>query len=169
MKKYIILLLILTFIGCSNKNNPSLTNLKVYNNATISEDYPFITDGNSLVFHYYFEAEDEENIADDEFAEDFFIEITTSGNAFTLNSDDLKELSHLYRQYCFCGSINYSSITAGLLEGVKKSNEDWSIFGQITLELGYIDEDTQEIFWQHEKELVLSGTFHSANIPIGID
>jgi len=169
MKKLIVLLFLTSLIACDDEEAPELTILKVYEEARISKVYPNVYPGNSTVFVYYFEAEDDEMIADDEFAEDFFFEINPSANEFTLTTDDLSTINHLYRQYCFCGPMNYSKILSGTVKGTKRSNGDWKVSGEISLDFGYVEEQTQDTTWRFQKELTFDGTFHLTNSPALID
>ena len=61
--------------ACGDDINPGVKRLKVYADAAVQEESPYVTSGDQLVFHFYRMAEDVQNIADDEFAEDLFLEI----------------------------------------------------------------------------------------------
>lgn len=171
MKKVIAAVFILSLVSCTDDGNSKLTELKVYSGAVVSSDFPFVNNNPSaasertFVFHYFYQEADEEYIADDEFAEDFLIGVNMTGDEFSLATADLQELSHIYRQHCFCGLVDDTRMTAGSLEGREKSNGDWQVSGQITVELGFVYEQGGEIDWAFDKELTLNGTFRLANIP----
>lgn len=169
MKNPLLLLSFFIFLSCTEQEdsdvNPEQTKLKVYVNANLVNDSPFVADGDSLVFHYYFQAEDNLKISDDEFAEDFFIEISPLQTEFTLTSDDLSNFHFLYFRHCFCHPKSYTTILSGSVEGAKKTNGSWELNGQLTLESGFIDEQSQDSIFQSTRDLDFLGTFHISDIP----
>lgn len=165
MNKLVPVLLSLLLIVACGKSEPELLQLKAYNSSSVSQEHPHVVSGNSLVLHYFYEAEEEEQIADDEFAEDFFIEISPIGDSFDLSTEDLIELNHVYRQYCFCIFVDQTRIVSGSIQGNKNSSGDWRVSGSISVELGYLNPETEEAEWYHEQEVILDGTFRLSKRP----
>ena len=167
-----ILFSLLLIVACDN-TEPELFEFKAYNSSSVIEEYPHVESGNSLVLHYFYEAEEEEQIADDEFAEDFFIEINhdedlldlSIEDSFDLNIDQLKELSHIYKQYCFCIFADQTRIVSGTLSGNKNSNGHWKVTGSISVELGYLNPETEVTEWYHERVMILDGIYGISNRP----
>lgn len=151
---------ILAITSC-NDENPGMKTLKVYASATVQDQHPFVTNGDNLVLHYYYKAPDEESIADDEFAEDFFLEIIPENGEFLMDSNVLinRDIQFIYRQYCFCGFVNRYSLTAYDLVGEETSNGNWNVSGTLTVKLEFVDEQTEEVQSSFERKLQLSGTY----------
>ncbi len=114
-----ILLMILMLFSCSESSvNPEKIKLKFYKDASlIHGGLPiFVLPGDAMVFHYFHRAEDQPNIADDEFAEDFLFELGNGIVGFDYEGETLRMLPHVYRAHCFrCDSrqANELSVLAG--------------------------------------------------------
>ncbi|MCZ6901146.1 MAG: hypothetical protein O7F74_13005 [Bacteroidetes bacterium] len=146
-------------------SNPEIIEMNFYNNAEISTDFPFVIGGNSRVFHYYHKAEDEENVADDEFSEDFFIQIEKEKDSFDYSDVNTDLIYHIYKAHCFCPIDDYSQIKTGFIRGDKITNTKWNVSADLTLETGVIDEVSGDTLYVLEREIKFNGTFKSVSIP----
>ncbi len=115
----------IALISC-NDTNPSKIETNYYSNADLRFEYPHVIAGDSVVFKRYYVAEDEKNIADDEYAEDIFFTIPTGIESFDYSDAELEQLKIDVKKYCFCGPSNGIEIVDGSISG-KLSNNKWQI------------------------------------------
>jgi len=90
-------------------------------------EYINIDNGINTVFKYIFVAEEEEQIADDEYAEFLHFEIDPDLDSFTYSDDELLDLQMYMQRSCFCASLPLVPISAGMVTGTKQSNGNWNI------------------------------------------
>lgn len=154
-------------ISCENDVNPAMKTLRVYEQSSVQTDYALVTSGDDIVFHLRRSAEDDKNAIDDEFSEEFLIQINTQENSFSYSSNSLAiyDLPIAYRQYCFCSGFNHVSMTQFEIIGKRKSNGNWQIDGDVTLSLQYIDEQSLEVINEREWKLNISGLYLKSSRP----
>lgn len=152
--------LVLGIVSCG-ETNPEIKTRKVYQDTDLTEDYPYVVGGDKIVFHYYYQAEDEEQIADDEYAEDFYLAIREEEGQFVMNSDAFAvyDFSFVYREYCFCLPANRYALIDFDLTGEEQSNGNWKLSGEVTVLMEYLDEETEEVLYTDERKLNLSGNY----------
>lgn len=140
--------------------NPGDKRLRVYADASISEEYPHVISGDNLVFHFYYQHPDEENIADDEFTEEFFLEVVPNGNSFSFSSEQmaLDDVTMWYEQYCFCGQFNRLEVTGFDIEGTKVG-DNWSLSGTADFNLQFVNPDTDEVLDSFPRSVTISGVY----------
>ena len=134
---------LLIFIGIQSSCSSDDSNQDLYKytyfdeselTLTSSDDsymvYGIIESGENLVFEYFFEAHDEENIADDEYSETIRFEIDPKLEQFSYSNDELLNIKTVFTQYCFC----YFALTEsknvkpkGTISGEKISENEWKI------------------------------------------
>lgn len=145
MKKItLLLILIITFSSCNEK----VSNLDTYtysftekSKLTISNvegtymNFGSIEEGENLVFEYRFEAYDEVQIADDEYAETIRFEIESQLENFNFTNAELLSTNLVFTKHCFCyfpfdELKNIEPI--GVISGEKISNNEWNITINVT-------------------------------------
>jgi len=90
-----------------------------------------IEPGNFTVFCYRYVAEDEEDIADDEFTESLVLEIDPNLSAFDFNSEELKSSTCIISNECFCTWRGYGYVEDGKIQGNKNSDGTWNLIVDI--------------------------------------
>lgn len=98
-------------------------------------NYGLIEEGENLVFEYQFIAYDEEQIADDEYAETILIEIDSSLESFAYADDELATLPIVFTQYCYCYFPMDESKNVppkGTIQGEKRANDEWHLTIDVT-------------------------------------
>ena len=115
-----------------------------------------IEPGTNTVFRYYFQAADEEDIADDEYAESIYFEVNGSLESFSYTDVELRELNLFIRRACFCASTDLVFPETGTVTGTKSSNGNWDLSISISFEW---DENSQTASRN------INGTFRLEPIP----
>lgn len=162
MKKNHVLLII-NFLAFSCSDSETLEEAHTYHfseksKLTVSsrEDsymkYGVIGKGENTVFKYRFDAEEEENIADDEYGETIQFEIETGLREFSYSNSELSEIALVFTKYCFCyfplePSKNVPPM--GSISGQKISNHRWKININVTF-YGEESRTIEEIFLLNE-------------------
>ncbi len=158
MKSYSMLLL-LSFIIFSCSNNEISEDLYVYHfseksklSITSSEDsymkYGVIEKGENTVFTYRFDAEDNEEIADDEYGEIIQFEVDAGLKEFSYSNSKLSEIILVFTKVCYCyfpmeDTKNVPAL--GTISGQKLSNNKWKIIINVTF-YGEDSRTIEEIF-----------------------
>ncbi len=132
--------------------------LSFYERAGIADDYPYVEEGTNVVFHRFFRADDEPDIADDEYAEDFMIEIDGSQEFFEVAGDELADLKVLLNQYCFCAPTELLLLTGGFIRGEKRG-EVWDLDVDVNFRQGYINPETNDTIFFDTENKTFSGAF----------
>lgn len=132
MKK-LLLPLSLIWLLMSCDTNPSKLENNYYENARISSEYPFLVAGDSVVLHRYYQAEDEEQVADDEYSEDLYVQIPADISSFDYDADALKSLKISFHPHCFCIPTLGQIINDGSLKG-EKSGSKWKVSGFVKIQ-----------------------------------
>ncbi len=153
MKKHISLLYIsFLIIACNNGDSPTENDQHFYrffNNSALSivqqeasyMKFGSVDSGNKVVFQYEFIADDEVDIADDEYTETIMFEIDRKLTSFSYADDELLEINAILSSYCYCFfPITDEKDTAptGIISGEKISDYEWDILIDVTF---YGDDD----------------------------
>ncbi len=166
----LLLLVLSTFIISSCSDDESvpagdITEFNFYQEATLTNDYPYVVEGNSLVFERYFEKDDEPMIADDEYSDQFFFQATPEGNSFLLEGEDLRTAPSAFSVFCFCVPSDVFEITDGSISG-EEVGGIWRISVDITYSRGVRDPQTGEITEVDRDALVFEGLFLAKDKPV---
>ncbi|WP_394747834.1 hypothetical protein [Spongiimicrobium salis] len=141
MKKLAILIAFFVItIGCSDDNSvlgsttPESTLLEFSQNAAIivspqSNDLVFVNveAGERLVFEYFFVAEQEDLIADDEYGERILFEVDPNLSSFSFSDAELATLRPFFNRFCFCETIGSLLISSGTISGTQVNATAWDI------------------------------------------
>lgn len=103
---------------------------------------PVVSEGENLVFKYTYVHEEDEDIADDELFEYFYLEIPKGSTSFAYNSthpEENKVINVAYRRSCFCGLSEYT-LEKAIISASKIKNNHW----QISFDVIFKDENDQE-------------------------
>jgi len=109
-----------------------------------------IEPGTNSVFKYSFTAEEDENIADDEYTETLYFEVDGSLDNFSYSNGELRGLNLAIRRLCFCPNVDFIFPQVGTVTGSKQSNGNWDISISISFQ------------WDAQSETVsrtINGTF----------
>ncbi len=150
MKKLIAFSLLVSVLFSCGKENPSQVyrefqkdrKLELSSNNADEPQVPVVSDGEDFVFKYTYVHEEDENIADDELAEIFYLEIPKSSTSYTYNSTNAEEsglINAAYRRSCFCGFTEYSMQKA-IISASKINDNQW----QISFDVIFKDDFDQE-------------------------
>lgn len=126
----------ITIVG--NPNQTGTVNYSYYLNSKleiVDQENSYIKwanikDGNNLVFEYHFIADDDEQIADDEYSETIRFEIDPTLDEFTYTDNSLENINTTLTKYCFCWfqlSDSKSAKPKGTISGKKVSENEWEI------------------------------------------
>ena len=132
-------------MGCEQEGiNPSEEFLAFYPASELTAEYPFAVSGESVVFHRNYKKEDDESIADDEYAEDFFFEIEEPRESFELHTEDLQDIKTTFLYYCYCGYTEHSALKEGTISGTRISATSYEVDVDVTYEYYVLSEDTAD-------------------------
>ncbi len=135
---FLVLIFSFFFFGCTNNINDSYKLYSFSENSKITlddnEPNPFtkIESGENLVFKYYFQKEDNENISDDEYSESIIFEIDADLDHFSYTDEELSSINAYFNKSCFCPIDGSISIVKGTIQGTKIDNLTWEIKINIT-------------------------------------
>lgn len=110
--------------------------------------YGVISEGDKVVFKYTYIAENEELIADDEYAEFIYFKIDSNLNNFEIEGVDLISAKTILTKSCFCffsNDENRDVNPVGSISGEKISDKKW----RIDFDMTFYGEDNrifEEIF-----------------------
>lgn len=138
MKKLFALLILSFFIfSCEEDANPESIQRYLYGNSEVSPAdentglYVNWTDGDRIVFRFIKVHPEEENIADDELTEVFWIEIPSDVTEFSANLNTDSDVETYYTRSCFCGFEAFE-FTELEVSGNKLDNGTWDISFKMT-------------------------------------
>ncbi|NJB70006.1 hypothetical protein GGR42_000468 [Saonia flava] len=144
-------LIFLLFMGCSKSNdNDGRKDYFFYTESQIvledsgGNNFAKIVDGENLVFEYFFQHPDQENIADDEYSERIIFEMDASLSSFSISNTTLTEYNTYFDEYCFCGLQGSTPITFGTIKGTKIDENRWDITLNVSFEM-YDETRTKEV------------------------
>lgn len=141
IKKFLVPFLFLA-AACSNDDGGDVDTFKFYQNATISvndADFAVIESGENLVFEYFFEAEENPQIADDEYAERIVFEVDADVEQFSFSDEELTTANTYFDKYCFCFIEGSIPIESGTISGRKFSSSTW----QVSIDIRFTDFEEQ--------------------------
>ncbi len=156
MKKLLpILISILIFSSCDNTNEGSLERVYYENSELSSPDDDYGTwvlweEGDKTAIRFAYTHPDEENIADDELTEFFWIELPANATEFNINTgNDLPqtEIEFFYVRSCFCAFEAFRFLRNDI-SGQKITANQWRVSFDILVASG-----------DHEYELKDSGVY----------
>lgn len=104
-------------------------------------NYGVIEDGENIVFEYRFDAEDDEQIADDEYRETIKFEINQQVNQFSYSNTELVDIDLVFTKHCYCYfpmDERKDVEPTGFISGQKTSSNVWKIKMDLTF---YADEN----------------------------
>lgn len=136
MKKALLILVLSAIISACSKNNEDRYSYTFSTGSALIIEatngymkYGKVVSGTNLVFEYQFERDDEENIADDEYAEFIRFEIDPSLNEFNYGDEELQTINPIFTQECFCGFYGEEKEVSptGFISGKKVSDTKWDI------------------------------------------
>lgn len=147
MKKQLLGLIALSLIvisACEKEGkNKGSEESNIYDNSEIALETHFgsripkysIKKGSYLVFERKYVAQDDEGIADDEYAEEFVFQIDKSEiyqygdnkGSFYLSDSSLKASNPVYRYHCFCQYSDSVKNFYGSIHGRKISPNKWEV------------------------------------------
>ncbi len=156
MRKGIFLIFgVLILNACSkDDDNPDespviIEDFIYFENASISEEENSreikIIEGDSLVFYYQYYDENDPAIADDEDVYNLAFQVSPDAENFKLETGDFEDAKALYALLCFCDPNGYFSVSDGIIEGEKLSNDQWEIDVDVSIIVPQGEEDTREI------------------------
>ncbi len=140
MRKLCLLILLVAF-SCSDNNGDrysfSFTEdslLEIVQNEGSYMLWANVTNGDNLVFQYEFHAEDDENIADDEYSEFIKFELNPDLTEFEYDTTELSNIKLTLTQSCFCGFFDEEKDMppVGTISGTKLSQNRWLINIDVT-------------------------------------
>ena len=103
-----------------------------------------VASGENLVFEYRFNAEDDAQIADDEYGETIRFEIDEDLNEFSYSNTELATMKLVFSRDCFCYfpmDVSKNVDPTGSISGQKISDKQWNIKIDVT----FYGEDTRTI------------------------
>ena len=149
MDKYlkIVVIILVCLISCNededtNSDTGDRSEYRFFQDSSISIgefDFALIANGTNLVFEYYFIADDEPNIADDEYSERIIFEIPPNLNEFSFSASELSNANTFFDKYCFCVIEGSIPIEVGSISGIKIDDTTW----EITIDIAFEDFVTQ--------------------------
>lgn len=129
-------LLVFILSSCGNENPSQIyrafqvgRKLEFISDNVDDPKVPVVSDGENLVFKYTYAHEEDENIADDELAEMFYLEIPKGSTSYTYNSTNTDEngsINAAYRRSCFCGFSEYT-LEKAIISASKINESEWHI------------------------------------------
>lgn len=135
MKHLSLLCLLLVLISCEseddtvNENGDVLT-YHYFENARInldSNNFTSIENGVNRVFEYEFVADDNPNLADDEFAERILFEVPLNMDNFSFSNQELNTIHAYYDKYCFCLIEGSIPLSTGTIRGTRINSSTFEI------------------------------------------
>ncbi len=119
--------------------NPAEEVLDFYTNAQVSSQYPFAASGDKVVFHRNYVRPDNANIADDEYSDDLFFEVSNPGDSFEFSGEELTTLKPIFLYYCYCAYTEKAALIGGSISGTKKSATEYEVDVDLTFEYYYVN------------------------------
>jgi len=155
MRSYLIIMVVILFsaLSCSESDDASDNPLtgdterfQFYTNRSVAvgeNDFAGISVGSSLVFEYTFTAEDNPDLADDEYAERILFQVDPELNSFIFTNEELISTNAYFDKFCFCLIEGSIPLEEGTISGERVNNETWNV----TIDVAFTDfeEETRTI------------------------
>lgn len=176
MKKFVLIVLIFSLLGCkSNRINTILNNLEEKHTFNITNcienaicsieiipkstllvksdefknTYIEIEKGNHTIIKYELKKNEIQNTADSNYSELLYIEIDNHNNTLVLKDKELQQVKMTYGRLCYCkGTSGYFKVKKGKLELILKKNE-------LTLNTNFSIENIPQIITQIREKISL--------------
>jgi hypothetical protein len=159
---FIVCMVILSFsLSSCDETNGSITKNIYFENSQLNSALPLVRDGENLVFHHFYQADDEENIADDEYSENIYFELASGVTSFEIKDAGLEDLKFAYYPLCFCAPVDSTVLTGGTITGEKNGN-NWKINVAVTL-LPFYQYDADSSFAGDPIIKSFAGTFSASS------
>lgn len=150
--------------SCTEDTNPSVIRTTYSDKAKLTDEYPYLQFGDSLVFDRYYQAEDNEMIADDEYSENLYLELPSGVTSFEYTTENLSQFKIELYPSCFCIPTMGTTFVSGTLSGTL-NGDDWKLKGSVDFKLIYqYDQDSSYVSDQIEHQ-ELSGTYKLSPTP----
>jgi hypothetical protein len=144
MKLFIKILTVISLIltSCTKENEENYSysfsenkklNIEMYDESYMKHGN--IGEGTNLVFEYEYTAEEEDNIADDEYVEFIRFEINPALTEFKYENNKLSDTKIVFSQICYCNfgyDVNKDVEPYGIISGEKVSQTEWNISIDVT-------------------------------------
>lgn len=145
-----LLMLVLSIVGCKPEGlNPTNCRdgkctytfeankaIKIVPDTSFDATFIEIESGDMRVFHYQYIANDQANIADDEYSENIYFEIDPSLENFSFQDAQLADVNLIVQPVCFCLPVIYQPLK-GSLSGERKSDDTWKVNLDVEYDDGY--------------------------------
>lgn len=167
MDRWLFVVLTLFIFSCAEEEGvfeQDNTDMFVYDGAIIDPSYPYVGEGNHLVFHRYLNEESDPEIADSGYAEDLLFEVISDQDHFFFTGKELTEIPILLNQYCFCLPVDFIEITDGFIEG-NKQGSNWLLDVDIQYNLGFINSESGDTVIVDDARKLFTGLFKSKERP----
>jgi hypothetical protein len=158
------------FSACGSEEgiNPAEESLDFFVDAKLTGEFPFAFSGDNVVFHRHYTREDDKAIADDEYSEDFFVELENPGESFEYAGEELKDLKTLFLYYCYCGYTTDVALKEGSIKGIKKSARKYELDVDVTYEYYHIDQTSKDTIETYTRQVKYKGIHQQDAVPSGM-
>lgn len=166
-KLLLILTAFITFSCSDDEGVPTgdITEFNFYQDASLTNGYPYIVGGSGLVFERFFEKDDNPQIADDEYSDQFFFQVNPEGGSFLLEGEELRVTPSMFDVFCFCFPSDVFEITDGSISG-EEIGGAWQVSVDIAYSRGVRDTQTGEVTEVDNGVLVFEGLFVGRDRPM---
>ena len=164
----IIALLFISGCGEDHGINPAEESLDFFVDAKLTGEFPYAFSGDNVVFHRHYVREDDKSIADDEYSEDFFVELENPEESFEYTGEELKNLKTLFLYYCYCGYTSDVALKEGSIKGTKKSERKYELDVDVTYEYYHIDQASKDTIDTYTRQVKYKGVHQQDAVPSGM-
>ncbi|MEM6347498.1 MAG: hypothetical protein AAF927_26665 [Bacteroidota bacterium] len=115
--------------------------IEIIEDSTNQSTFINIQEGDKIVFKYQYVADEEPNIADDEYLENIYFEIEPNAETFSFTDEQLADAKLVIQPVCFCPPVVIEP-RSGILSGTRLDESTW----EVTLDATYqLYNETNEI------------------------
>lgn len=160
MSRFSILLVLMPILYACEEESDSNVLLVIFPNSEVFYEYPYVRSGDGVVMHYRYVFNDDPEIADDEFAEDLYLDLGEISDEFEYNlkSLNLYDIPFVYRRSCFCPAITSQFIKSLDIQGVALNMSGWNIEGNIVI-TNEVGDENGHILDSWDTALDLTGVY----------
>ena len=94
-------------------------------------------DGDNLIFHFQYDKNDSPYIADDEYSEAIWFEVSPTDDTFRIDLDILSQGRVLFNRMCFCVDGGFHWVFGGCIFGKKQNDNTWTVWLSIESTTNY--------------------------------